>query len=359
MPTIDAWTQDDDRDLAEGVRQGLKWHEIAAQLGVSPGAARSRYYRVRQLQATRRRKAKTVAAVATRSDASKAESVVIESHWRETEEDIQETWRRVEEDSDRRIRKAIAHSQFTAKFPSNRVSAITFLSDQHIAPGTPVDHRRMREDAELVAGADDLFCVLAGDGVDNHIKHHSAILAARSQPDDQYKLYDLYLSTLKESLLVAISGNHDKWTNQYAGVDMVSWICRHRAIHYSQDEAFIECLLGQQKYTIAARHQYRLNSSFNQTHSVKQWLRLGVREFDIGCIGHHHEAAIEQTIYRDRMVWCCRPGSYQVTSSYSAQYGYNRSMPTCPTFLLFPDRREIIGLASVHHAPRLLKAFNG
>ena len=137
-----------------------------------------------------------------------------------------------------------------------------------------------------------------GDQIDNHIKHKSAIMAARSQPGDQYRLLEYYLSILGTRCLLMVSGNHENWSNQFAGVDVLKTLAKQQQIFYAPDEAWLEVEIGEQRYTVAMRHQYRMNSSFNQTHSVKQWLRHGEREFDIGCIGHHHEAAIEQTLYR-------------------------------------------------------------
>lgn len=274
-------------------------------------------------------------------------------------EEVEQLWKTAELDSEKRIEKASLQNKFSAKFPSNRVSCITFISDQHIAPGTPVDFKRMREDAQLVAKTDDLYAILGGDAVDNHIKHHSAILAARSQPHDQYKLFDFYLQILQHRLLVVTSGNHDLWSNQYAGIDMVGWLSKEKRLAYAPYEARIAIQCGKVEYKAAVRHQYRLNSSFNQTHAVKQWLRLGPEEFDIGCIAHHHEAAMEQFIYRDKVCWGCRPGAYQITSAYSSVYGWNNAMPTCPSFLLFPDERQIIGIHDVRAVPKLLRAYNG
>jgi predicted phosphodiesterase len=272
---------------------------------------------------------------------------------------MSKAWAEAEIEAAAEIDKAKQHSKFVAELPAGRVAAITFVSDQHIAPGSPCDFKRMREDAELIAKTRDLYAILGGDGCDNHVKHLGAIIAARSRPSDQFLLYEHYLKTLKDRILCVTSGNHDLWTLQIAGQDMVSWLCKANKIAYAPNEARIVARIGKQEYKIAVRHQFRMNSSFNQSHSVKQWLRLGDEDFDVGCVGHHHEACVEQTIYRGKVVWVCRPGAYQVTSSFSQTYGWNMSIPTCPTFLLFPDRRHIIGLHDIRDAPKILKAFNG
>lgn len=274
----------------------------------------------------------------------------------EFDEPIESVWRREEA----RGAKAIGRAKEVAQFkfnPPGKHCMIAFVSDMHIAPGTPVDFRKMRADAELIRDTPGLYCVLAGDQVDNHIKHRAAILSARSQPEDQYKLFEYYLSIIGSKCLVVTSGNHDDWTNNFAGVDVLGRIVRDRRVHYSPDEAWIDLEVGGQKYVIAVRHQYRFGSQFNQTHTVKQWLRLGPREFDVGVIGHHHEAAIEQTIYRDKFRWVARPGSYQITSAYSRQLGFNHAIPTCPTFLFHGDEHDITGWKSVEAMARSLKAL--
>lgn len=262
------------------------------------------------------------------------------------EEPPERQWKREEFRSGISIRRAKETAQFTFQAPGPHLM-VAIISDMHIAPGTPVDFKRMREDAELIRDTPGLYCVLAGDQVDNHIKHRSAMLAARSQPEDQYKLFEYYLGIIGPKCLVVTSGNHDDWTSQYAGVDVLGRIVRDHRVFYSPDEAWIDINVAGQKYVLAVRHQYRFGSQFNQTHTVKQWLRLGPRDFDVGVIGHHHEAALEQTIWRDQFRWVARPGSYQITSSYARQLGFNLSVPTCPTFLFHGDQHEVTAWKSV------------
>jgi hypothetical protein len=366
MQVIQGWSDEETSQLLAARAQCSSWEEVSARMpGRSPNSCRNKWRTVRHLESPASQQppaapiveAVRTAAVEMQFAAERHDSrPVISPQWHPEDIDLDAKWREAEEDSLKRIEKARLQSRFDINVRTNRPIAVAFVSDQHIAPGTPVDFRRMREDAELIRDTPDLYAVLGGDGVDNHIKHFSAVLAARSQPQDQWILYEHYLKILGEKLLVVTSGNHDLWTNQYAGTDMVSWLARSNRFAYAPYEARIAMTVGQQPYKLAVRHQYRLNSSFNQTHSVKQWLRLGEDDFDVGCIGHHHEAAVEQSVYRGRMVWLCRPGAYQITSSYSAVYGYNNSLPSCPTFILFPDRRHIIGVADVRDVPAILKA---
>lgn len=273
----------------------------------------------------------------------------------EWDEPADRVWRREEERSGRAIRKAQQASTFRWRCP-NKSLLLAVVSDMHIAPGTPCDFKRMREDAELIRDTPGCYCVLAGDQVDNHVKHRAAVLSARSTPEDQYRLFEYYLKILGDKCLVVTSGNHDDWTVHYAGVDVLGRIVRDRRVFYSPDEAWLELEVGSQTYTVGIRHQYRYGSSFNQTHTVKQWLRLGPREFDVGVVGHHHEAAIEQVIYRDQFRWVARPGSYQITSSYARTFGFNHAIPTTPTFLFHGDEKDVSGWKSLRAMARSVKA---
>lgn len=263
-------------------------------------------------------------------------------------------WKAAEADNAEHIRKALLMAHFSVQLPEEPV-AIVFVSDQHISIGNTVDLARMRADAELIAANEGVFAVLGGDATDNHIKHRSAVLAARSQPSDQYELFEWYLSIFAHRVLVAISGNHDLWTNQLAGVDVLSGLLKQQRVCYAPDEALLTVKVGGQPYKIGMRHQYRMNSTMNQTHCVKQWMRND-EDMDIGCIGHHHVGAVEPFYQHGLERWTCRPGSYQITSAYSRQYGFGSTRPTCPTFVIFPDRRKIVGFHQLEDGLLFLKA---
>jgi len=267
-------------------------------------------------------------------------------------------WKRAEVDNAERIRKALTMALFEVTLPAEPC-ALCFVGDQHISLGNCVDLERMREDAELISSTPGCYAILGGDGVDNHIKHRAAVLAARSQPHDQYELFEWYLSIFAHRILVVLSGNHDAWTNQIAGVDVVSMICQRQQLCYAPDEAILGVQVGGEKYKIGTRHQYRLNSSFNETHAVKQWFRNGECDWDIGNINHNHTSAVEPFWAHGKERWACRTGSYQITSAYSRQYGYNKTRPMAPSFVVYPDRREIIGFHDLRPAMRFLKAERG
>tara|TARA_B100000519_G_scaffold199322_1_gene210333 strand:+ start:1080 stop:2255 length:1176 start_codon:yes stop_codon:yes gene_type:complete len=259
-------------------------------------------------------------------------------------------WSRAEKKSAKRIDKEIKRGKFNVSFPNGPI-AISVISDQHIAPGSACDFKRMREDAILIRDTPGFYAVFGGDGVDNHIKHRSALIGANSTPDEQWKLFDYYLQLFGDKILAVISGNHDAWTAQIGGVDYLSKIVAQHKICYAPAEARLYIDVGGQEYKMVVRHQTgRFNSSLNQTHAVKRFYEYGEEPFDIGVIGHHHEAATEMFIRHGLKRYAARPGSYQITSPYSHQYGFASAIPTCPTFVLFPEERRMIGFSDVRDA---------
>ena len=268
----------------------------------------------------------------------------------------EELWNRAKADNRLRCEQAQKEGRFAVSFADGPI-AICFASDQHLAVGEPTDMDQMQADAELIAATPNLYVILGGDGVQNHIKHRAAMLNSRSTARDQYLLYDHYLTILNRSILAVIDGNHDKWSLQFAGIDMVQILCRDNKLCYARDEAHIDLVVGDVKYTASVRHQYRYGSSFNQTHTVKRWWEMGPVNWDIGVVCHHHEASVEPFTKHGVERWAARPGSYQITSAYSRQYGFNNTKPTCPTFILHDRARKIEGFASLETGVKVLNAL--
>lgn len=335
------WTESKEKFLTELVKNDpdVSHKELAKHFGVSPESVRKKLGRL----------GITV---------SKVRSGEFEITPEVSNDDLaspEETWKDYEKRNEKKIAKHKNDGRYVAKFP-NEVIGVSFISDQHIAGNNIVALKRMREDAELIANTPGLFACLGGDSIDNHIKHRSAILASRTTPGDQYELFDYYLSLFSESILAVITGNHDDWTPAVAGTDVISSICNKHGIACSSDEARLTANVGDTTYKLAWRHKYRFSSQMNQTHSPKQWYRFGPEPFDVGVVCHHHETAVEASLLHGQQVWTCRPGSYQINSAYGRSGGYNDSLPACPTFLLFPNERRIIGFADVRDAVITLNA---
>jgi hypothetical protein len=241
-------------------------------------------------------------------------------------------------------------------YVTNKPIALVFVSDQHISQGGVVNLERMEADARLVADTPGMYAILGGDGVDNHIKHRAALVNSGSIPGKEWVLYDHYISIFGSRVAAMISGNHDDWTHDFAGVDMVQRIAEKRRVFYAPDFVVLNVTLKPRpedegvSYKVKIRHQYRYNSSFNQTHALKRMWEMDEHDFDVGIVCHHHEAAMEPFRKHGKWRWAFRPGSYQHTTGHGRRYGYGWSEPSCPTIVLFPDDKRMVGFLDVHDA---------
>jgi hypothetical protein len=239
---------------------------------------------------------------------------------------------------------------FNAELPV----ALSFISDQHISEGGTVNLERMEADASLIAGTPGLWGVLGGDGVDNHIKHQAAMIASGSKPGNEWRLYDHYIGFFQDKLCAMISGNHDDWTKDMTDTDNVGAIARRNRIFYAPDYVVLQVHVGLQSYAVKIRHQYRFSSSLNETHSVKRMWSEDSDDFDVGVVCHKHRSALEPFEKHGLERWACRPGSYQYSSGFSRRFGYTVSLPTCPTVVLLPTTRQMIGFKDVRPAASYL-----
>ncbi len=266
-----------------------------------------------------------------------------------------ELWERVEKVTNLDVARHQSERLIDISIPDDRPVGISFISDQHIRQSGPIMMARMREDAELIQRTDGLYAALGGDGVDNHIKHREAMANGGDKPKDSWKLYDHYLGMFSEKILAMISGNHDDWTRDFTGIDMVKNLADNNRIHYAPDEALLRLEVGGTPYRVLVRHQFHSgNSRLNLNMAVKRLWELGNDDFDIGVLGHHHEAAVEPFVKHGLRRWAFRPGSYQISSSYSRRKGFNHSYPTCPTVVLWPNRRQLVGFWDVWEAASYL-----
>lgn len=340
------------------------WEQVGAKMGISGNAARLRY-RDYEKQG---RKGVDEPAFRAPAPAAPPKPLTVKSSPAEPAHPaitvtktpiprvpVDEMWARAEAQTAADVARHLTERVLDVTVEDGRPIAVAMVSDQHIRQSGPIQLPAMRQDAELIRHTPGLFAMLGGDGVDNHIKHRSAMVGGGSKVAEEWRLYDHYLGMFGEKILAVISGNHDDWTRDEAGVDMVSALAAKNRLHYAPDEVRLDLTLQGQVYHIALRHQYRYNSSFNLIHAVKRLWEMGGESFDIGVLCHHHEPAIEPFRKHGRTVWGARPGSYQVNSSYGRRYGFNNTRPTCPTFVLFPDTHRIEGFLDVWSAANYLR----
>lgn len=314
--------------LGQEVKMGKReWASVAARFGATIAACRLKYDRLA-------------------ADPAFHRPAVVEGEPSKPT-DPKKLWERAKEataeDAERFSKQRLA----SAVIDDDRPIAIAAISDQHIAGGGAVDLARMEADAKLIARTPGLYALLGGDGVDNHIKHRSGMVSRGGRIKDDWRRFDHYLGFFGDSILGMISGNHDDWTRDFTDVDMVQTLAAKHRVHYAPDEMLLSVQLPGHTYAVKIRHQYRFNSQFNLLHVVKRLWEMGEDPFDIGVVCHHHEVGLELFTKQGKDVWGARPGAYLLGNGHSRRFGYGISRPACPTFVLWPHERRIVGFKDV------------
>jgi hypothetical protein len=262
--------------------------------------------------------------------------------------------------SDRYIQKKESQpeSLVVKRINTNGPIAIAHISDLHFgAAGT--HHSKALHHAKLIGKTPGAFAINGGDGIDNFIKHASAMVNATSNPEEQYAAYEFWCSLFgKDKVLGMISGNHDYWTKDFAGIDYLREIHQRLGITYAPFRLCIELYVNDVLYRIEVRHRYLFKSNINLSN---QFLRMWERsdwQWDIGLVGHTHDGPFYFPFERhNRMRYGSLAGSYKIHDSYGKGIGFNNAKSSSPIFILNHERYEVTPVEDLDRGIDILNAM--
>jgi len=174
----------------------------------------------------------------------------------------------------------------------------------------------------------------------------------------QKALYYLTLKKLKEAIDTLRTGNHNYWSALAEGEDWDAEIARKIKLLYMKHFGVVNYKVGDFVYPWLMLHKGRFNSSFNLTHTCKQYQRMYFPKARVVVTEHHHTAAIEQYRYDEKECVAIRPGTYAVWDDYAQQNGYFGSHVANPTVVMFPKEDKIIGFKDMRDAVVYLKGLD-
>lgn len=231
------------------------------------------------------------------------------------------------------------------------------FSDWHLG-SEDTDYDQLEKHIDLVANTEGAYATFGGDGVDNFIKHKSAMInRSPTTPEEQYALL-VYLMERLDPIAV-ITGNHDWWTKQFAGIDYLRTQMRERGINYAPHRLLLTVVLnGTVNYRIEHRHQYRFKSSINLSNQLQRMWERSDWEWDVGVVGHTHDGPFHFPFFRhDRERWGGICGAYKVRDGHSRQRGYKDAKPNSPCFILHPDEYRVDGFNTIERGVEYLRAL--
>ena len=217
---------------------------------------------------------------------------------------------------------------------------LVMMADQH-AGNTGTDYARIDNDTQLVLDTPGMYVMQVGDVLDNFIigRLKDIRLGTSFTIGEEWVLAKRVLRLLAPKLLVSISGNHDLWTYALTGIDYLKEIHKQLSpdiLYEKWDSSFILSVEGNE-YTVRARHSWRGNSQYNDTHGIERAAKFDKgKHFDIGIGAHTHASGLYRQFNNGgRTGHAILCGSYKTFDTYAERMGFPMANESAAIAMVF------------------------
>lgn len=281
--------------------------------------------------------------------------VVYQDKRQPTEQDIADYFETLKDMNDAVMRLEKKQTKITIALEETKPFGIAFWGDWHVG-AKGADHRRLDEDAELIADTDGLYVIGMGDYKDNAsaLVHPQATHDSIATTDlqDEVVIYVWKKETGKT--LVLIRGCHEDWDEKNANEDFVQKVCDAIGAANLWHGGVITINAGNAEYKIAARHKYKNESSINTTNAQRNFMN-DVADCDMYVLAHRHYYDLQQLKRRGRDVIYARSGSYKLYDEHGQKIAGYEAIYGVPVVICFPDRKEMVPVKSLATAASMLE----
>ncbi len=245
--------------------------------------------------------------------------------------------------------------EITVKIETDKPIGLVNFADWHLGM-FGVDYQSFQRDIDIVEVEPGLYCAIGGDGYHNIIQPGKMGSSHNQQPINVQKgLYYLTVKKLKSKIAYIGTGNHNYWAALAEGEDWDRELANRLKLVYTKHGGLINLVVGDMVYPIFRLHKGRFTSSFNLTHSAKQYQRMYYPQARIIVIEHHHVPAVEQYLYNENECTAISTGSYATYDDFAQQNGYFGAKPLNPTVILFPFKNKIVSFLDMDDAIAFLR----
>lgn len=272
--------------------------------------------------------------------------------------DLEDIWDAIKRFQDASVKLSTRVEDAHIDIPTDEPIALGFLADSHIGAIT-CEYDELEKRIDMMAATDGFYLFSVGDTIDNYLPswHNQGMFGQLIPPELQKQLVEHQFMKLKGKWLGTVQGCHDEASHEADDFDWNKFLASRLECPNLGFGATIHLIVGDTNYDVMLRHKYRYNSSFNLTHTVKR-MREQLGDFDIGCIAHHHQAAIEQVMQGDGVDRLfIRPGSFKGPDRYARRLGFNHNGSFTPTVILYPDRRRMMPFLHLDDAVTVLSVL--
>jgi len=241
--------------------------------------------------------------------------------------------------------------------------ALAFVADQHFG-ASGVDYPRAFAEAELIASTPGMWAATVGDMCDQFIVGRLVYirLNMRMSVDDEWALVRRYLRILAPKIRLAISGNHENWIGQLAGLDYFRSVLAEIKANciYNRDDLRVTVRIGDREWPGRIRHQWQGTSIYNQTHGIERAAKWD-QDFQWAVGAHTHVGACARSFNHaglPGMALMC--GTYKRVDDFAAVKGFPISANSAAAVIVFDEETGgMLGFDSLQMASDYMRTMYG
>jgi len=238
---------------------------------------------------------------------------------------------------------SIAQSEITKKIDSDNIYLVGY-GDLHIENlGTDLD--RIELELKIMASIPNLYVVFMGDLTDSSVKYlnnnFDTYLTPKAAREFGYRIFD----ALGSKLICALSGCHEKHSEEVADFDYVEEYCKQNTIPFLNERGSITLeLANNRKLEIAVAHKAQGYSMYNPFHPAIRIIREHYPNADVVITAHQHQSGIaiqnEQNISRAMMTI----GTRKQGDRYAVRAGFTSQTPNknLPVLEILPKGYKLL-----------------
>lgn len=269
------------------------------------------------------------------------------------EQAIQEQARRFKQ----KHRRAQKKRRQTIRFDTEPIM-LAFVGDQHLGnAGTDVE--RVFEEQKTIIQTPGAYAWIMGDVVDNFIvgRLQEKNMKPAAPIWEQWQLAKEYLDRWGDRIVAFVGGNHGAWTMQQTQIDYRRDVCPDGVL-FDGDDVQAEVSVGSASYDVWARHKWKGNSIYNQTHGQERAARFNDPNYDLYVGAHTHEGALyREMIHEGQRKAAVQIGSYKVHDDYAQASGFPPSDMSTACAVILHDDGSMHGMADLDAAKRYMSAI--
>ncbi|MCR4284473.1 MAG: hypothetical protein NUV97_00320 [archaeon] len=150
-----------------------------------------------------------------------------------------------------------------------------------------------------------------------------AMLGDVINPGAQMEAMQGFYGALGHKVLGIVDGNHERFAESAAGVEVYRWITEDAGIPLLNSGAVMDLKVNDVEYKGLLAHRFaKVNSMFNKTHGGLQQIRFHAEPLDFVISGDKHLGAATQTFQGGRPITVVQTGTFKTDDQWGKSVGF-------------------------------------